>query len=122
VAQPNGPDNINGRNLTRKHFKKSLSTVHSRQLCPAPPSPSPYLTASKLATFATFTILHPNLMASGHIWEFVDAYRYQLATMAYAVGATSYHRLPALRSLCQELMLKPIGILQARVGGQSIRI
>jgi len=40
--------------------------------------------------------------------EFVDAYRYQLATMAYAVGATHYHRLPALRSLFQELMLKLI--------------
>ena len=40
--------------------------------------------------------------------EFLDAYRYQLATMAYATGAAHYHRLPALRSVFQSLMLKLI--------------
>ncbi|KAJ9615247.1 hypothetical protein H2200_001321 [Cladophialophora chaetospira] len=36
--------------------------------------------------------------------EFLDAYRYQLATMAYAVGVTHYHRLPALRSIFRPLL------------------
>jgi hypothetical protein len=40
--------------------------------------------------------------------EFLDAYRYQLATMAYAAGTAHYHRLPALRFLFQELILKLI--------------
>ncbi|KAK4250360.1 hypothetical protein C7999DRAFT_11921 [Corynascus novoguineensis] len=35
---------------------------------------------------------------------FLDAYRYQLATMAYGAGAAHYHRLPALRSLFRPLM------------------
>lgn len=30
--------------------------------------------------------------------EWNDAYRYQLATMAYAAGVAHFHRLPALRS------------------------
>ncbi|KAF2211305.1 hypothetical protein CERZMDRAFT_43413 [Cercospora zeae-maydis SCOH1-5] len=30
--------------------------------------------------------------------EFLDAYRYQMATMAYAAGAAHYHRQPILRS------------------------
>ncbi|KIW92318.1 uncharacterized protein Z519_07302 [Cladophialophora bantiana CBS 173.52] len=36
--------------------------------------------------------------------EFLDAYRYQLATMAYAVGVAHYHRLPALRSIFKPLL------------------
>src|ERR1700691_3665132 len=40
--------------------------------------------------------------------EFLHAYRYQLAIMTYAAGAAHYHRLPALRFLFQELMLKLI--------------
>ncbi|KAJ4367052.1 hypothetical protein N0V83_007582 [Neocucurbitaria cava] len=36
--------------------------------------------------------------------EFLDAYRYQLATMAYAAGLTHYHRAPALRSVFKPLM------------------
>jgi hypothetical protein len=36
--------------------------------------------------------------------EWLDAYRYQLATMAYAAGAAHYHRLPALRSVFQDLL------------------
>ncbi|KAF8476495.1 hypothetical protein JB92DRAFT_2822993 [Gautieria morchelliformis] len=40
--------------------------------------------------------------------EWLDAYRYQLATMAYAAGAAHYHHLPVLRGLFQELLLKII--------------
>lgn len=36
--------------------------------------------------------------------EFLDAYRYQLATMAYAVGVTHYHRLPAARTIFKPLL------------------
>lgn len=36
--------------------------------------------------------------------EFLDAYRYQLAIMAYAAGAAHYHRLPALRSVFKTLL------------------
>jgi hypothetical protein len=36
--------------------------------------------------------------------EWLDAYRYQLATMAYAAGVAHYHRLPALRSPFKSLM------------------
>ncbi|KAK4496766.1 hypothetical protein PRZ48_012749 [Zasmidium cellare] len=39
---------------------------------------------------------------------FVDAYRYQLATMAYAAGLAHYHRLPAMRSLFKPLIRKLI--------------
>ncbi|KAF8478306.1 hypothetical protein JB92DRAFT_3047485 [Gautieria morchelliformis] len=40
--------------------------------------------------------------------DWLDAYRYQLATMAYAAGAAHYHRLQVLRGLFQELLLKLI--------------
>lgn len=36
--------------------------------------------------------------------EWLDSYRYQLATMAYAAGAAHYHRMPALRSVFKTLM------------------
>ncbi|UKZ84344.1 uncharacterized protein TrAFT101_000256 [Trichoderma asperellum] len=36
--------------------------------------------------------------------EWLDAYRYQLATMAYAVAAAQYHRMPAARSVFKPLM------------------
>ncbi|CAG9978193.1 unnamed protein product [Clonostachys byssicola] len=36
--------------------------------------------------------------------EWLDAYRYQLATMAYATGAAHYHRLPLLRSVFKTLL------------------
>ncbi|KAL7944076.1 hypothetical protein V8C42DRAFT_353921 [Trichoderma barbatum] len=36
--------------------------------------------------------------------EWDDAYRYQLATMAYASGAAHYHRLPVLRYVFKPLM------------------
>lgn len=35
--------------------------------------------------------------------EWLDGYRYQLATMTYAAGATHYFRLPLLRSLFKSL-------------------
>ncbi|KAF2843839.1 hypothetical protein T440DRAFT_411307, partial [Plenodomus tracheiphilus IPT5] len=35
--------------------------------------------------------------------EWLDGYRYQLATMAYAAGAAHYHRLPAMRSSFKKL-------------------
>ncbi|KAI9729547.1 MAG: hypothetical protein M1834_006743 [Cirrosporium novae-zelandiae] len=39
---------------------------------------------------------HMGIQDPGH--EFLDAYRYQLATMVYASGVAHYHRLPALRT------------------------
>ncbi|OCT49381.1 hypothetical protein CLCR_04700 [Cladophialophora carrionii] len=36
--------------------------------------------------------------------EFLDAYRFQLATMAYATGVAHYHRLPAARSIFKPLL------------------
>jgi hypothetical protein len=36
--------------------------------------------------------------------KWLDGYRYQLATMAYAAGAAHYHRLPALRSVFKTLL------------------
>lgn len=36
--------------------------------------------------------------------EFLDAYRYQLATMSYAAALAHYHRLPAVRSIFKPLM------------------
>ncbi|PTB66877.1 hypothetical protein BBK36DRAFT_1168396 [Trichoderma citrinoviride] len=46
--------------------------------------------------------------------EFLDAYRYQLATMAYAVGVAHYHRLPALRSSLKTLMRRLIHKMMRR--------
>ncbi|KXH60051.1 hypothetical protein CNYM01_07846 [Colletotrichum nymphaeae SA-01] len=40
--------------------------------------------------------------------EFLDAYRYQLATMAYAAGAAHFHRQPALRSVYKALLRQTI--------------
>jgi hypothetical protein len=40
--------------------------------------------------------------------EWLDGYRYQLATMAYAAGVTHFHRLPALRSVFKTLFEKLI--------------
>lgn len=36
--------------------------------------------------------------------EFLDAYRYQLATMCYAAGLAHYHRMPLLRTVFKSLM------------------
>ncbi|KAJ4185341.1 hypothetical protein NW759_016986 [Fusarium solani] len=40
--------------------------------------------------------------------EFVDAFRYQLAQMAYAVSVAHYHRLPAARSVFKPLLRRLI--------------
>ncbi|OKL56704.1 hypothetical protein UA08_08016 [Talaromyces atroroseus] len=40
--------------------------------------------------------------------EFLDAYRYQLSTMAYASGLAHYHRLPAMHGLFQPLIRRLI--------------
>ncbi|EXJ68591.1 uncharacterized protein A1O5_08385 [Cladophialophora psammophila CBS 110553] len=40
--------------------------------------------------------------------EWDDAYRYQLATMAYATGVAHYHRLPAMRSAFKALLRRII--------------
>jgi hypothetical protein len=42
----------------------------------------------------------------GQEWD--TAYRYQIATMAYAAGAARYHRLPAMRTMFKPLMEKLI--------------
>lgn len=42
----------------------------------------------------------------GQEWD--DAYRYQLATMAYATSVAHYHRLPALRGVFQPLFRRMI--------------
>lgn len=36
--------------------------------------------------------------------EFLDAYRYQLATMAYAASLAHYHRLPAVRTVFKPML------------------
>ena len=43
----------------------------------------------------------------GQEWD--TARRYQLGHMTYAVGATHYHRLPAMKSMFQDLFKKLIG-------------
>ncbi|KAJ4360046.1 uncharacterized protein N0V89_000605 [Didymosphaeria variabile] len=46
--------------------------------------------------------------------EWDTAYRYQIATMAYAAGAAHYHRLPAMRGMFKELLVKLIGKMLRR--------
>lgn len=46
--------------------------------------------------------------------ENFEAYRYQLATMAYAAGAAHYHRLPALRSVFRALSAQLVGKMLRR--------
>lgn len=46
--------------------------------------------------------------------EFLDAYRYQLATMAYASALTHYHRLPAMKSLFKRLIYRLIAKMLRR--------
>ncbi|KAL7900279.1 hypothetical protein HDV63DRAFT_416287 [Trichoderma sp. SZMC 28014] len=46
--------------------------------------------------------------------EFLDAYRYQLAIMAYGVGVAHYHRTPALRSAHKTLMRRLIHKMMRR--------
>lgn len=46
----------------------------------------------------------PHMGSEEPAQEFRDAYRYQLATMAYASALTHYHRLPAMKSLFKSLL------------------
>lgn len=46
----------------------------------------------------------PHMGSQEPAQEFLDAYRYQLATMAYASALTHYHRLPAMNSLFKRLI------------------
>lgn len=46
--------------------------------------------------------------------ENFEAYRYQLATMAYAAGLAHYHRLPALRSVFRALSGRLVGKMLRR--------
>lgn len=48
----------------------------------------------------------------GQEWD--TAYRYQLATMAYAAGAAHYHHLPAMRSMFKTLLSKLIAKMLRR--------
>jgi hypothetical protein len=48
----------------------------------------------------------------GQEWD--TAYRYQLATMAYATGAAHYHHLPAMRSMFKDLLSKIISKMLRR--------
>jgi hypothetical protein len=48
----------------------------------------------------------------GQEWD--TAFRYQLATMAYAAGAAHYHRLPAMRSIFKGLIGNLIGKMLRR--------
>jgi hypothetical protein len=50
----------------------------------------------------------PHMGSQEPAQEFLDAYRYQLATMAYACGLTHYHRLPVMRSLFKTLIRRTI--------------
>ncbi|KAJ5247100.1 hypothetical protein N7468_002083 [Penicillium chermesinum] len=50
----------------------------------------------------------PHMGAQEPAQEFLDAYRYQLATMAYASGVTHYHRMPAMRGIFKPLMRRLI--------------
>ena len=46
----------------------------------------------------------PHMGSQEPAQEFLDAYRYQLATMAYAASVTHYHRMPAMRGLFKPLI------------------
>lgn len=44
------------------------------------------------------------MWSEDYLQESMDAYRYQLATLAYGAGIAHYHRLPALRSVFKPLV------------------
>ncbi|KAK0916229.1 hypothetical protein LTR02_000776 [Friedmanniomyces endolithicus] len=83
--------------------------------CPMSPSSYPSLTREQAGHLRHFHNLAAQLDGSWHhmgsqepLQEFLDAYRYQLATMAYAVGVSHYHRQPLLRSVYKPLMRRLI--------------
>lgn len=47
--------------------------------------------------------------------EFLDAYRYQIATMAYGAAAAHYHHQPVLRSVYKELIRSLIHKMMQRI-------
>lgn len=55
---------------------------------------------------------HMGAQESGQEWD--TAFRYQIATMGYAVGAAHYHRLPAMRAVFKKLLLKVINKMLRR--------
>ncbi|KAJ7148013.1 hypothetical protein C8R46DRAFT_1128885 [Mycena filopes] len=52
--------------------------------------------------------------------EWLDALRYQLATMTYAAGAAHYHRLPALRSVFKTLVEALIAKMLDKESGRMV--
>ncbi|RDK37087.1 hypothetical protein M752DRAFT_259151 [Aspergillus phoenicis ATCC 13157] len=50
----------------------------------------------------------PHMGSQEPAQEFLDAYRYQLATMVYASGLTHYHRMPVMRGLFKPLIRRLI--------------
>ncbi|GLA13196.1 hypothetical protein AnigIFM62618_009726 [Aspergillus niger] len=50
----------------------------------------------------------PHMGSQEPAQEFLDAYRYQLATMVYASGLTYYHRMPVMRGLFKPLIRRLI--------------
>ncbi|KAF8204195.1 hypothetical protein K438DRAFT_1932285 [Mycena galopus ATCC 62051] len=89
-APPNNLPKTLPPGLLAKAPKLSLAQAghlrHFHNLATAPPGEWP----------------HMGTQAPGQEW--LDALRYQLATMAYAAGAAHFHRLPALRSLFKSLL------------------
>ncbi|PSN65095.1 hypothetical protein BS50DRAFT_622397 [Corynespora cassiicola Philippines] len=74
-------------------------------------SPYPKLTSAQAGHLRHFHNLSsapdgqwPHMGAQDPDQAFLDAYRYQLATMLYASALTHFHRLPAMRSLFKKLM------------------
>ncbi|KAJ5368783.1 uncharacterized protein N7496_008543 [Penicillium cataractarum] len=50
----------------------------------------------------------PHMGSQEPAQEFLDAYRHQVATMAYASSLTYYHRMPAMRGLFKSLIRRLI--------------
>ncbi|KAL7905001.1 hypothetical protein GGI35DRAFT_471894 [Trichoderma velutinum] len=66
-----------------------------------PQLPSSYVNLTKLTRDQAGHIRHIHNIPGQ---EWLDGYRYQLATMAYAIAAAQYHRMPAARSVFKPLM------------------
>ncbi|KAK3117725.1 hypothetical protein LTR53_000654 [Teratosphaeriaceae sp. CCFEE 6253] len=83
--------------------------------CPVDISTYPKLSPEQAGHLRHFHNLAAQLDGAWHhmgsqepLQEFLDAYRYQLATMAYACGVAHYHRQPLLRSVYKPLMRRLI--------------
>ncbi|KAJ1709552.1 hypothetical protein AFGD_001150 [Aspergillus flavus] len=53
--------------------------------------------------------------------EFLDAYRYQISSMAYGAGVAHFHRLPALRSVFKPLLRRLIHKMLRREADPVVR-